>query len=178
MDRKRLLAAAAVISFAASAQADESATYYLGASIGWATDQVDTFEDSGVGFKIFGGHSFNEYFAAEFGYVDAGKLEERLDGVEVTVESSGIVAAVLGRLPIGDAFSLFAKVGYVLYDETVSVSDGGVRESVKNTADDPLYGIGAELDVGERLKLRAECELVDIPNADFDIVTVGATLRF
>ena len=178
MDRTHLLAAAALISFAANTQADESAGYYLGASIGWATDQVDTFEDSGIGFKVFGGHAFNEYLAAEFGYTDAGKLKDSIDGVDVTVESSGIVAAVLGRLPLGDAFSLFAKVGYVLYDETVTVSEGGVRESEKNTDDDPLYGIGAELDVGERIKLRAEYELVDIPNADFDIVSVGATLRF
>jgi opacity protein-like surface antigen len=181
MSRKQALVGFALIAcfFGSNTQADEPSGPYLGVSVGWATDKADEFEDSGVGFKVFGGYAFNEYFAAELGYVDAGKLEDHIQGLNVTIESSGVIAAVLGRLPLGDAFSLFAKVGYALYDEKVTLRQAaGFMQSETNDADDPLYGVGAELSLGERVQLRAEYEIVDIPDADFDIVTVGATLRF
>jgi OOP family OmpA-OmpF porin len=186
MDRKHVVAGMAVVAcvFGSSAHADEDSGPYLGASIGWAMDEArvfdtgDTFEDSGIAFKVFGGYSFNRYFAAELAYVEADKLEDRVARIDVTSESSGLIAAFLGKLPLSDSFSLFAKAGWALYEERASFRLGSLSASEKNDADDPVYGVGAELAIGERVKLRAEYEMVDIPRADFDIVSVGATLRF
>jgi opacity protein-like surface antigen len=171
------LAAASLLTFT-SVHADEQTGVYVGASIGEATDKVDEFEDSGTTFKIMGGHSFNRYFAAELAYIDAGNLRDRIDGIDVTVESTGIVAAVLAKLPLGDYFSVFAKLGYAFYEEKVSLRLGDLRDSKTNSADDPLYGIGGEFRLGQRFKLRAEYEVVDIDNADFDMVSVGTTFHF
>lgn len=180
MNRKLALAGMAVIAcvFGNNAHADEESGPYLGAGFGWVKDEVAWFEDSGLGFKIYGGYEFNRYFAAELAYIDAGTLKDSIGGFDLKIESSGIVAAVLGKLPLSDSFSLFAKVGYSHYEETSTVSSGSFSYSSKNEADDPLYGIGAEFSLGERVKLRAEYEIVDIPDADFDIFTVGATFRF
>jgi OmpA-OmpF porin, OOP family len=161
-----------------NAQANEDAGFYLGASVGEATDKVEEFEDSGTSFKITGGYSFNRYFAAELAYIDAGKLEDRIDDIDVTVESTGIVTALMAKAPLGDYVSLFAKLGYVFHDEKVSLRQGQLSASETNNDQDVLYGAGAEVNLGQHFKLRTEYEVVDLSNADFDIVSVGATLHF
>jgi OmpA-OmpF porin, OOP family len=158
--------------------ADEDAGFYLGASVGEATDKVGEFEDSGTSFKITGGYSFNRYLAAELAYIDAGTLEDRIDDIDATIESAGIVAAVLGKVPLGEYFSLFGKLGYAFYDEKVSLRQGNLSASETNSDEDLLYGVGAEVNLGQHFKLRAEYEAVDVSDADFDIVSFGATFHF
>lgn len=168
----------ATLTMSAAVHAQDAAGLYIGASIGEATDEADGFKDSGTSFKVMGGYSFNRFLAAELAYVDAGKLQDRVDDLDVTVESKGVVAAVLGKLPIGNRLSLFAKLGYTFYDEEVSVRLGSQRVSEKNSSDDALYGIGAEVNFNDKFKLRAEYEIVDISNADFSIMSIGGTYQF
>jgi OOP family OmpA-OmpF porin len=179
MHRNYLLGAlAAGLIVSLNVHANEDAGFYLGASIGEATDKVEEFEDSGTSFKILAGYAFNRYFATELAYVDAGKLEDRIGEIEATVESTGVLAAVLGKVPLGAYFAVFGKLGYAFYDEEVSLRLGDLQASETKSDEDLLYGVGVELNLGQRFKLRTEYEIVDVSDADFDIVSLGGTLRF
>lgn len=180
MNRKHALSTLAAVGLAVNANvhAAEDSGVYFGIGGGEVNDKVDDFEGNGVAFKMFGGYAFNKYFAAEAAYIDAGELEDTVDGVDLTVESDGFVVAAIGKLPIGESFSLFAKAGYTFYDEKVSAQQGTLSFSEKNSDEDPLYGAGAELYLGSRFQLRAEYEVVDVSNADFNLLSISAALRF
>lgn len=180
MNRKYVLSALAVVGTFVNglAQAGEHSGFYAGVGAGEVTDKADGFEADGVAVKFFGGYSFNEYFAAEVAYLDAGQLSDTVDGIDLKVESDGVVVAALGKLPLGDAFSLFARLGYTFYDEKVSASLDGVSISEKNSDEDLLYGVGADLRLGRKFQLRAEYEVVDVSDADFNLLSASAVFRF
>ncbi len=161
----------------ADAQAEDSG-FFVGLGAGEVNDKVDDFDANGVAIKLFGGYVFNRYFAIEGAYIDAGELKDTVDGVDIAVESDGIVISALGKLPIGEALSVFAKLGYTFYDEKVSARQGSLRFSENNSDEDLLYGAGAELLLGQKILLRAEYEVVDVANADFNILSASAAFRF
>lgn len=176
MHTRKLLGAFAAILLTA-AHADESGPY-LGVSVGEASQRADEFGGSDTSFKLLGGYSFNQYLAAEAGYLDGGTQKDNLSALDVKTSSDGYFAAVLAKLPLGNVFAPYAKLGYVVYDSTTSVSSGGARVSESFHDDDLLYGIGCEFRLGENFRLRAEYEQVDVPDADFEIISVGATFQF
>ncbi len=181
MNRQYTYGALAIVSIAVSADVhanDEHSGVYLGAGAGEVTNKVDGFEADGVAVKLFGGYAFNRYFAAEAAYIDAGTLRDTVEGVDLSVESDGLVLAALGMLPLTDAFSLFAKLGYTFYDEKAIGRRGDLRVSEKNSGDDLLYGVGAHLRLGRKLELRAEYEVVDVKDADFNLLSASALFRF
>jgi len=162
----------------ANAHADDDTGFYLGAGLGEVTDKAGEFESDGVGVKFFGGYAFSKYFAAEAEFLYAGVLKDTIDDVELKVESDGLIVAALGELPLGEAFSLFAKLGYTFYDEKVSAKRGTSSASEKNSDEDLVYGAGAKLDLGRMFQLRAEYEVVDVPDADFNMWSINAVFRF
>jgi hypothetical protein len=180
MNRKYVLSMLAVVGTLLNGvvQADEQSGFYAGTGLGEVTDKAGGFEADGVAVKFFGGYSFNEYFAAEVEYIYAGTLTDTVEGIDLEVESDGIVVAALGKLPLGDAFSLFAKLGYTFYDEKVTASLDGVSISEKNSDEDLLYAVGADLRLGRKFQLRAEYEVVDVSNADFNLLSASAVFRF
>lgn len=180
MNRKYVLSALAVVGTLLNgvAQAEEQSGFYAGTGLGVVTDEADGFEADGVAVKFFGGYSFDEYFAAEVEYIYAGTLSDTVEGIDLDVESDGVVVAVLGKLPLADAFSLFGKLGYTFYDEKVTASRGGVSIAEKNSDEDLLYGVGADLRLGRKFKLRAEYEVVDVSDADFNLLSASAVFRF
>lgn len=181
MNRKYMFSALAIVSMAVSAEAhadDKHSGIYLGAGVGEVTNKVAGFEADGVAIKFFGGYAFNQYFALEAAYIDAGTLKDTVDGLDVSVDNDGFVVAALGKLPLTDAFSLFAKLGYTFYDQKVIARRGDVSVSEKSSGDDLLYGVGANLRLGRRLELRAEYEVVDVKDADFNLFSASAVFRF
>jgi len=181
MNRKHILGALAIIGMAASVDAhadDGHSGIYLGAGVGEVTNEVDDFKADGVAVKFFAGYALNQYFAAEAAYIYAGTLKDTVEDVNLSVESDGFVMAALGKLPLSDAFSLFAKLGYTFYNEKVQGRRGDVSLTEKNSGDDPLYGVGADLRLGRKLQLRAEYEVVDVKDADFNLLSASAVFRF
>jgi hypothetical protein len=157
MNRRYVLSTLAVIGLMANAraQADEASRFYFGAGVGEVTSEADGFEGNGVGFKAFAGIAFSKYFATEIEYLDAGILTDTVDDLDLEVTSDGVVVATLGKLPLAEALCLYAKVGYAFYDQTVSAKRGSLSITEKSTAEDPLYGAGAELNLGRTFQLRA-----------------------
>lgn len=180
MNRKYVLGALAIVAMSVNtdAQADEHSGFYVGTGLGEVTNDVGEFEADGVAVKLFGGYAFNRYLAAEVAHIHAGTLEATVEDIDLEVEPRGTVVAALGKLPVNDAFSVFAKLGYTFYDEKVTGSRGSLRISEKNSGDDLLYGVGADLRLGRVFQLRAEYEVVDVSDADFDLVSASAVFRF
>jgi opacity protein-like surface antigen len=175
--RKLLGAVIAALLISTAARAEDSG-FYLGLSLGEATQSVDEFEGDDLSFKWLAGYSFNRFLAAEAGFVDGGTQKDALGALDVKLSSDGLFAAVLAKLPIGEVFSPYAKVGYVVYDATTSLTSGGVTVLESESDENPLFGAGLEFRIGDHFRLRAEYEVVDVPDVDFDIVSIVATYQF
>jgi OOP family OmpA-OmpF porin len=180
MNRKYVLSALAMVAIFGNAavQAEERAGFYVGMGLGVATNKVGAFDADGIAVKVSAGYTFNPYFAAEAAYIEAGTLEDTVDGTKIETDSDGSFVAALGKIPLNDAFSLFAKLGYTFYDQEASASRDGLTLSEKSSGEDPLYGVGMDLRLGRTFQLRAEYEIVDVEAADFDFYSASAVFRF
>jgi OOP family OmpA-OmpF porin len=99
--------------------------------------------------------------------------------------------SLVGRVPIGDAFAVYARAGvYAARTRTdyagsgsVIVIDGAERQSKRTTK--PAYAIGASYDFSPHFGVRAEWARYDKlgndltgGSTDANLVSVGATYRF
>src|SRR5262245_48388822 len=176
----RALAAASILAlFAMPALAADNG-FYLGGSIGQGNVQADD-DDLGVsldaedtGFKLIVGFRPLDFFAVEANYVDLGKPEDDILGVNVTTDANGIDAFAVGLLPLGPV-DLFAKAGFVHWEAELTADGIG---SVDDSGEDFAYGVGAAFRLGS-LAIRAEYEVFEI--ADFDdvnMLSLGVTWTF
>lgn len=175
--RKFFGALVAALIATVDANADDSG-FYLGAAVGEATQSNSDFDGSDTSFKWLGGYSFSTYFAAEAGFVDAGKQKDTIGAVDVTSSSDGIFVALLAKLPLGKVVAPYVRLGYVFYDTTTTVERGSLKAFESTDGEDPIYSGGIEFRLGGNFRLRAEYEKVDVPGVDFDIVSLVATYQF
>lgn len=174
-----LLIAICTISLAGPAAAEG---WYMGGSIGQTEVDGDFVDDSDTGFKIFGGHEYKG-FAIEFGYVDFGKVSESGFGFSASFEATALFATVNGVFPVGKQkrIHLIPKAGLARWDADADVFISGFGTfSDSDDGFDPLIGLGASFDVGERLAVRVEWErFMDVgDDADVDMLSAGVTYKF
>ena len=149
-------------------------------------------DDEDIGFKIFGGYQFNEYFAIEGGYFDLGEFEFKATTVPAgtlngRIELKGVNLDAVGILPITDKFSAFARVG-VIYAEAEDSFKGTGLVTVTNPHPSKWdanykFGAGVQSQFTEALGVRAEAERYRINDAvgndgDIDLFSVGEIYRF
>jgi len=155
---------------------------YLGASLGQggvqADQQIDDFDldfdASSLGFKLIGGWRFIDWLAVEANYVDLGTADDKVQGVEVESDVSGVSASAVGFLPVGPV-DLFARVGAINWDADLDVS--GFSGKISDDGTDLTYGIGAQFRVWS-LSIRGEYEIFDLGDADVDLISIGVTWTF
>ena len=156
---------------------------YLGAGIGQGGVQFDQsfdgeridFDASDTAYKLIAGWRFLDWLSVEANYLDLGTASDRIDGIDVETDVSGVSLAALGFLPIGPV-DLFAKVGAVNWDADVTARDVGIRGSDSGT--DLTYGAGAQFRVWS-LSIRGEYEIFDVADADtVDMISVSVTWTF
>jgi OOP family OmpA-OmpF porin len=161
-----------------------------------------SLEDSDITWSIVGGYKLNPYIAVEASYIDLGTVEYRatadvffpgegtfpLDGA-IDSGVTGLTAAAVGSLPLGESFDLHARIG-VLFSETeleISISDdtGGVSEGDSFGDTEVFYGAGIAWYVGERWSLSLDYLLYkdvgtedETGETDIDSVTLGLNYRF
>lgn len=142
-----------IIACATALQAQAQPGFYAGASIGSTDFELDDGQlaSDDIGYKVFGGYDFNRYFGVELAYFDGGALVEDLFDLELGV--SGFISSAIGRVPLGDSFALFARLGYSAYDIDVDSSFLGLQSQ-----DDS----GSDLDEG----------------AEFSMTSVSGLYRF
>lgn len=204
---KRLIATAALATLVASPALAQSYPgvpdegFYLGTALGQAKLKNDGFDelsregfntdDKDTAFKLFAGYQFNPNFAVEAGYVDFGDFEANartvVGGIPVTGSSKlsfdGFTAALVGKLPIQDGFSVYGKLGMIAWDADVTenVQALGLSQSDSYGEDgtDPFYGIGAEYVVNQ-VMMRLEFERYDISDSgeDFEIDLISASIGY
>ena len=164
-------------------------------------DSAADIDDSDTGFGVGGGYQLNDYFALEFAYADLGSttydftatLEDE-DGnqadADVELESSadGPVFSALGIWPIGDRFSVFGRAGFSLLNAkgTASVTIDGQsgRDSQDSQKFDPMFGIGAEYNIGKHFAVRLAWDrYLDVGTSnttgdiDSDVISLGVRMN-
>lgn len=166
---------------AGAAQAEVQPGFYAGAAIGQASIKVDDvgFDESDTAFKVFGGYTFNDYFALEAAYFDGGAPKMSSGGASVDAELTGLMAAAVGRLPLGESFSVFGKLGFTSYDFKVNGRvDGQTVASFDGSDEEVLYGVGAAMSFAQSFELRAEYEALDVSGGEYSVLSLSGVYRF
>ena len=168
---KYLFAAVATMFLAAPAMAPDDGGIYVGAGVGSMGVDIGGFSGDDIGFKVFGGWMFNPYVGAELEYFDGGTAEDR--GVEV--DMSGFNASLRGAYPINEQFSLFAKVGMVLWEADVDAFE----ISGSDDGEDLSWGVGAGFDFSDTLGMTVEYQGFDIEDTDtVDLISASLVWKF
>lgn len=116
-----------------------------------------TFKEKSSAFGLFGGYRFNRNFAAEAGYLVAGKFTAEASNASGTVSdeftAQGIVGDVVASVPITGNLGLLARAGVFRW----SVKDTFVLNG--NSASASKSGISLHLGAGISLELNRNVEL-------------------
>lgn len=161
-----------------AARADEDAGFYLGGGLGQVRYESGPFKGDDTSFRVFGGYSFNRYFSAEAGYIDGGTVTDDLGPYRLSLDSNGIYASGIAKLPIGDFFSPFVKLGWVLHDSTQTIRLGTQVDSSSDNDGDFLFSGGFEFKLSEKFRLNAEFDKINLHDASFEILSLNAAYRF
>ena len=176
-----VLAAIAAGIAAVPAQAADNGIY-LGGSVGAAGVKADeSFEGSNfnydagsTGFKLIAGWRFLDWLAVEADYVDLGSGNDKVQGVELETDVSGVSLSAVGFLPLGPV-DLMARAGAINWSADLRSPGFG---SISDDGTDFTWGVGAQFRVAS-LAIRAEYEQFDIADANtVDMISLGVTWTF
>ena len=184
MSFRRLLPSALVLTFVLLAGTSMAhAGLYVGASYGEAAikeeDSGLSFDSNDSGYKVFAGWSFLKFVGAEASYVDFGSQKDTISpGTDLSVDTTGWDVFVVGQLPFGKHFELFAKAGVIVWDASQSAS-GLINGDSSDNGNDPAYGAGLKFHFAHFFGIRLEYERFDIKDTDkVDMASAGAEFRF
>ena len=157
---------------------------YLGGTIGQGVE-IEAVDDVGAdgpdaSFTLFGGIGFGANFAAELAYHDFGTTSCCSPGygdLGFVRNGDGISASALALWPI-HRFRLFARAGLLWWDVDGSNLTIAGRYPYSDTGVDLFFGVGTDLAVWRRLRVRLEWDHFEIDGDDTDAVSVGALWRF
>lgn len=99
-------------------------------------------DDNSTAYNVYiGSYSVDSNMGMELGYSDFGKVN-RAGG---STKANGINLSLIGRLPVGNSFSLLGKVGGTYSRTDVTAASGSGVTSGSESGFDWSYGVGAEL---------------------------------
>lgn len=129
-------------------------------------------DENDFGGKIFAGYRLHPYWAVEGGYVDLGKASAKrsmsapVGSISMDSSNTGWFIDFVGRMPIGNGFSLIGKVGQISSETRTHLSAGGAVSLAPGTAShykeretNWKYGAGAEYEISKTMAVRSEVEL-------------------
>ena len=187
------------------------AGWYAGANVGQSRAKIDdasinaallslgfaaaatTKNETGTGFKLYGGYQFNKNLAVEGGYFDLGKVSFDTTTVPAGTlhgdirNQGGVNLDLVGIIPIQDNFSLFGRIGVQNSETKLSLSGtGAVVVLIPNFSKrETNYkaGLGLQFDFTKNIGLRGEWERYRISDgftgkADVDLFSLGLVVRF
>lgn len=177
--RVPVIVACHVLLATATAWAGQDSGPYVGGSIGSSflniSGQSVDFDDTDLGYKVFGGWNFGVIPLIDLGvegsYVDFGEASS----AEILNQKVGVTAWDLfgvGAVNLGPV-GVFGKVGQAWWQ-----SDSDVLQSILDeSGNDMVYGVGVRIQLGS-LAVRAEYERFDTGVIDVDYVSAGASFTF
>jgi hypothetical protein len=170
MNRSKMLAATLFACLPLLAHAESG--WYLGLDAGSSKADAEiqeyvlfggtTAEDSGrsSGYTLRGGYRFWRFFALEVGYADFGDFEYSFDPDDcprgdpgpcpfsVSTSFSGFTASMVGTVPLGDRWSVHARVGmFEMKATSRQLAGGDIQDSNKEAG--LQFGVGAGLKLDE-----------------------------
>lgn len=194
MKIRSALAGFAFILLSANAGAQAGAfSYFLGGSLGQGDidDSVATglltsgsIDGKDTAFKLFGGGFFSPSFGAELAYVDLGEASYSGDFFGTPVVNGrvgiwGYNVAALARLPLGERFELFGKLGVFLWESEASdITGGSPFSSTTRGWDGGSFGLGATWRFTGGLAARLEWERFPVDTADASLLSLGLQYNF
>jgi len=178
MDKKFLLAGlfAASLGFTSIATAASAGDTYAGGSLGSASPDSSSFDDS-IGWKIFGGYALNEVLSVEGGYTSFGEMDGPMQfGATNVLEITGFEVAAVGSFPINSQLSVFGKVGLLSWEAELSNPNSTATNN--NSGSDLFYGIGGQYEISGNLAIRASWESYSMDDLDVSFLSASAVLGF
>ena len=163
-----------------------SAEPYIGLGIGAALYKADLsglnsgeLDEDGLGSKLYGGYSFNKYFAVEagiynFAEASAGIKTGAAPTVSAEVSMKGVAAYAVGIYPINREVSLMAKLGVLNWDADLRVNNS----SASNDGTDVAYAVAASFAFTKELLATAEWEFFDSDNPELSMFSAGFRYNF
>lgn len=163
--------AALLVTISSSAAMAESGKFYIAGELGAGSYGIKVtsrytnteFAKPGV-LSLSGGYHFNEYLGLEAGlsiFSESTINTSGSIGAKETLKANSVKAAVVGTLPLGQRFDLFAKLGMAntKIDYTYS-STGGIVESGSANASktNMLVGLGGQFNINKHFGIRAQYE--------------------
>ncbi len=151
-----------------------------------------TEDNSGTGYKLFGGYQLNRNFAVEGGYFDLGRSSYTFNTTPVgsfngETRVRGLNLDLVGMLPVSDRFSVFGRIGAAYAQSRASfTSTGAVAANTTNPRRNDTnlkVGLGMQYAITEALAVRAELERYRINDpvrnrGHIDMASVGLVYRF
>lgn len=150
-----------------------------------------SLDDSDTSLSLILGYKINPNFAIEGGYIDLGELTVNATSngagflyaagpVTAKVEANGLFFDAKGILPLNEKFSLYGKLGLLMWDEEGTLSDSTGSISVDDDGTDMFFGLGASFNVSEKISLNADFSRyqVDEDSTDVDVLSVGIQFGF
>lgn len=191
-----------MISLGAQAQAtgvklNMDSGFYVGGGLGrsefreFCSNFGAACDDKDLSWNVFAGYQFNRYWAIEGGYSNFGEATSSgfLVGgapITVTAETTAFELVGVGSLPLGDAFSIYAKAGIFRYESDGSAS-GGIVGSASDSGTELTFGLGAQYAFARNLAARLEWQryfnvgsgaFLGVPKADIGVWRLGARYKF
>ena len=178
-----VLSALGLIAGSANAAEEEVAEsgWYLGVGAGKSTIAIDDagFDESDTAYKIFGGYSFNKNFGLEAAYLDSGNPSMPVGTATIDTGITALNFSLVGRIPIGESFALFGKLGFASYEWEVNARrNGSLLASESGSDSDMSYGLGASFTIAQRFVLGLEYEVIDVPDIDYSSLMVTGAYKF
>jgi OmpA-OmpF porin, OOP family len=171
------LAVAALAAAQAAGAQDNESGIYAGGGVGTFDVQIDDFDDidatldrydsDDTAWKVFAGWRVSPHLAFEGAYVNLGSPDDEIiPGTDLTIETDGFAPYIVGTIPIGDWFELFAKAGYYWYDTELQISTAVGSVSDDESDSTFTWSAGAGVNVFERVNIRLEYEQFDFDQSD------------
>ncbi len=141
--------------------------------------EVINVDGTASSYRLALGYDANRYLAVEGGYVDFGEIdfgEIDVGGNTGSLEgqADGLEFSIIGRLPLGDRFSLTGRAGLLWWDATTQAFD--VRNDLSER--DLFLGVGGEFSATEKLGISAGWTRYKLDDDDIDYFSLGLRFRF
>ncbi len=139
---------------------------YVGVGVGHSNFDINcapgfSCDDTETGLKIFTGGKFSRMFGVEAAYVYLGKAEAN-GGKN---KAQGVNVSLVGNLPIGDMFNIYAKVGGIYGWTDTSASAPGVATGDRHGLN-ASYGAGVQVDLNRNWAVQGDWDHYRFDYAD------------
>ncbi|TOK04618.1 OmpA family protein [Vibrio parahaemolyticus] len=162
--------------------------FYLGGRLGWAAYQdacgpdAQYCDEDTLGYGLYGGYQFSDWFALEGGVTDYGSPEARYSVGKVEADVFGAEVAVKLSYPVTERMSLFTRLGGAW--QRIDKDFSQMPDSIESSEWNVLSSLGLSYRISQRWSLRGEYQFIDgigdtdVDQADSHFTSVGLTYHF